>query len=163
MSEAISVYIVDHALSMGIIAPLMTFASSDARNAMPRATSSTPMMGTGVPSASFETCICTTGLELSAMNITIKLRCLQERVEACRIELIHLDGRRDICGYSSWQNCVATNTLLVESPRNILCCTNLFVDFSTNSTMLAESLYVRGRACSPYTRCLRWRRTCLLC
>jgi hypothetical protein len=55
-------YIVDHALSIGMFAPLIIFASSEARNAMPRATSSTPMYGTGVPSLSFETCIWTTGL-----------------------------------------------------------------------------------------------------
>jgi hypothetical protein len=48
-------YIVDHALSIGIMAPLIIFASSEAKNAMPRATSSTPMTGTGVPSLSFET------------------------------------------------------------------------------------------------------------
>jgi hypothetical protein len=49
-----------------MFAPLIIFASSEARNAIPRATSSAPMQGTGVPSLSFATCIWTTGLRTSA-------------------------------------------------------------------------------------------------
>lgn len=67
-------YIVDQALSMGIIAPLIIFASSEARKAIPRATSSTPITGTGLPSLSFETCSWTIGLFHQLTKIREKVR-----------------------------------------------------------------------------------------
>jgi hypothetical protein len=83
-------YIVDHALSMGMFAPLIIFASSEARNAMPRATSSTPIQGTGVPSLSFATCIWTTGLRMSA-------GCTYRRDNTHKKELNPAESKCSIC------------------------------------------------------------------
>jgi len=55
-------YIVDQAASTGSSAPFTIFASSDAKKAMLRATSSALMTVTGSPFSFLPTCIWTTGL-----------------------------------------------------------------------------------------------------
>jgi hypothetical protein len=119
-------YIVDHALSIGIIAPLIIFDSSEAKNAMPRATSSTPMTGTGVPSLSFETCNCTIGLCTSVGTYDGEQVDSQEGVEACGIKLVHLHRRRDVCRNAARKHTIAPNAVLVEAPRYVLCRSDLF-------------------------------------
>jgi hypothetical protein len=112
-------YIVDHALSIGIEAPLIIFASSEAKKATPRATSSTPMIGTGVPSLSFETWSCTMGLRESVIRRTKEQTYLQEGVETCRIKMFHLHGRCDVCCNTTRKNCIAPNAVLVKAPCDI--------------------------------------------
>ena len=71
---------------------------------------------------------------------------LQERVEASRIEVLHLDRRSDVGRNTAGQHTIAPDAFLVEAPGHVLRRTDLST-VSIKPLLLKEDCFLPDRVC----------------
>lgn len=71
---------------------------------------------------------------------------LQERVEASRIEVLHLDRRSDVGRNTAGQHTIAPDAFLMEAPSHILRSTDLST-VSIDRSSLEKERFLPDRVC----------------